>query len=79
MPGAVRWAVLAAVGLVLAGALYLVSVRGEALLLDLSALGAHLLLLATTHAAPNLPRPPVPSLAGRGWGWGVSSKMRPGW
>jgi len=39
MPGAVRWAVLAAVGLVLAGALYLVSVRGEALLLDLSALG----------------------------------------
>ena len=39
MPGGVRWAVLAAVGLVLAGALYLVSVRGEALLLDLSALG----------------------------------------
>jgi hypothetical protein len=39
MPGAVRWAVLAAVGLALAGALYLVSVRGEALLLDLSALG----------------------------------------
>ena len=39
MPGAVRWAVLAVLGLVLAGALYLVSVRGEALLLDLSALG----------------------------------------
>ena len=39
MPGAVRWVVLAAVGLVFAGALYLVSVRGEALLLDLSALG----------------------------------------
>ena len=39
MPGAVRWAVLAAVGVVFAGALYLVSVRGEALLLDLSALG----------------------------------------
>jgi hypothetical protein len=39
MPGAVRWAVLAAVGLVFAGALYLVWVRGEALLLDLSALG----------------------------------------
>lgn len=39
MPGAVRWAVLAAVGLVLAGALYLVAVRGEALLLDLSKLG----------------------------------------
>jgi hypothetical protein len=39
MPGAVRWAVLAAIGLVLAGALYLVAVRGEALLLDLSKLG----------------------------------------
>jgi hypothetical protein len=39
MPGAVRWAVLGAIGLVLAGALYLVSVRGEALLLDLAALG----------------------------------------
>ena len=39
MQGAVRWAALAAVGLVFAGALYLVSVRGEALLLDLSALG----------------------------------------
>ena len=39
MPGAVRWSVLAAVGLVLAGALYLVWIRGEALLLDLSALG----------------------------------------
>ncbi len=39
MPGAVRRAVLAAVGLALVGALYLVAVRGEALLLDLSALG----------------------------------------
>jgi len=39
MPGAVRWAVAAAIGFVLAGALYLVTVRGEALLLDLSALG----------------------------------------
>jgi hypothetical protein len=39
MPGSVRWTVFAAVGLALAGALYLVSVRGEALLLDLSALG----------------------------------------
>ena len=39
MPAAVRWTVLAAAGLLLAGALYLVSVRGEALLLDLSALG----------------------------------------
>jgi hypothetical protein len=39
MPSSARWAVFAAIGLVLAGALYLVSVRGEALLLDLSALG----------------------------------------
>jgi hypothetical protein len=39
MPAAVRWAVLAALGLLFAGAVYLVSVRGEALLLDLSALG----------------------------------------
>jgi hypothetical protein len=39
MPGAVRWAVFAVVGLALVGALYLVAVRGEALLLDLSALG----------------------------------------
>ena len=39
MPSGVRWAVVAAIGLVLAGALYLVSVRGEAMLLDLSALG----------------------------------------
>ena len=37
MPVGVRWTALAAIGLVLAGALYLVS--GEALLLDLSALG----------------------------------------
>jgi hypothetical protein len=39
MPGSVRWAVFTAVALLFAGALYLVSVRGEALLLDLSALG----------------------------------------
>ena len=39
MPGAVRWAVFAAIGLALLGALYLVAVRGEALMLDLSALG----------------------------------------
>jgi hypothetical protein len=39
MPGPVRWAVLGAVGGALAGALYLFSVRGEALLLDLEALG----------------------------------------
>jgi hypothetical protein len=38
MPAAVRWLVLGTAGLVLAGALYLISVRGEALLLDLSAL-----------------------------------------
>ena len=38
-PAAVRWAVLGAVGLVFAGALYLIAVRGDALLLDLSALG----------------------------------------
>jgi hypothetical protein len=42
MPGAVRWAVLGAVGLVLTGALYLISVRGEALLFDLSALSARI-------------------------------------
>ncbi|HSR80846.1 MAG TPA: hypothetical protein VLL28_08725 [Hyphomicrobiaceae bacterium] len=39
MPARVRWAVVGAIGLALAGALYLVSVRGEALLLDLKALG----------------------------------------
>jgi hypothetical protein len=39
MPGRVRWAVFGAVGGALAGALYLFSVRGEALLLDLEALG----------------------------------------
>ncbi len=38
MPGAVRWLVLGTAGVALAGALYLISVRGEALLLDLSAL-----------------------------------------
>jgi hypothetical protein len=37
MPAGVRRALLAGVGLLLAGALYLVAVRGEALLLDLSA------------------------------------------
>jgi len=39
MPGRVRWALIAAIGLALAGALHLLSVRGEALLLDLKALG----------------------------------------
>jgi hypothetical protein len=37
MPGGLRLAVLGGVGVVLFGALYLVAVRGEALLLDLSA------------------------------------------
>ena len=54
----VRRAVLAASACVLAGALYLVAVRGEALLLDLSALGAaHLLLLGQfASALPGTPR-----------------------
>jgi hypothetical protein len=39
MPDGVRWAVYAVVAALFAGALYLLSVRGEALLLDLSALG----------------------------------------
>ncbi len=39
MPGGLRWGLIAAFGLVFAGALYLIAVRGEALLLDLSALG----------------------------------------
>jgi hypothetical protein len=38
MPASVRLALVAGVGLVLIGALYLISVRGHALLLDLSAL-----------------------------------------
>ena len=37
LPTGVRRALLAGVGLLLAGALYLVAVRGEALMLDLSA------------------------------------------
>jgi hypothetical protein len=40
MPGGLRRGVIAALVLVLAGALYLISVRGEALLVDLSGLGA---------------------------------------
>jgi len=39
MPGPLRAGLLAALALVFAGALYLIAVRGEALLLDLSALG----------------------------------------
>jgi hypothetical protein len=40
LPGGVRRALIAALGVVLAGALYLITVRGEALLLDLAALRA---------------------------------------
>ena len=40
LPSSVRRALFAALGLLLAGALYLVAVRGEALLLDLAALRA---------------------------------------
>ena len=40
LPGSVRRALFAVLGIVLAGALYLIAVRGEALLLDLSALRA---------------------------------------
>lgn len=39
MPAPVRRAVLAGVGLVMVAALYLIAVRGDALLVDLSALG----------------------------------------
>jgi hypothetical protein len=39
MPARVRWAIIGAIGLALVGALYLVSVRGEALLLDLKVVG----------------------------------------
>jgi hypothetical protein len=42
MPAGVRLAVLAAAGILCLGALYLISVRGEALLLDLSAVGARI-------------------------------------
>ncbi len=38
MPAGARFAVLGVVGLVLTGALYLIAVRGQALLVDLSAL-----------------------------------------
>lgn len=43
MPAGVRRALLAAVGLLLAGALYLIAVRGEALIADLSALGQRII------------------------------------
>jgi hypothetical protein len=38
MPAGVRWALLGVLGALIAGALYLIAVRGEALLVDLSAL-----------------------------------------
>lgn len=38
MPAAVRFALFGVVGLVFAGALYLISVRGQALLVDLQSL-----------------------------------------
>jgi hypothetical protein len=36
MPAGLRWALVVAVGLLMAGALYLLAVRGEALLADLA-------------------------------------------
>jgi hypothetical protein len=39
MPGGLRRGLLAALGLVFAGALFLIATRGEALLVDLAALG----------------------------------------
>ena len=39
MPGGLRRGLLAALGLAVAGALFLIATRGEALLLDLAALG----------------------------------------
>jgi hypothetical protein len=43
MPTGVRLALLTFVGVLLAGALYLIAVRGEALLADLSALGQRII------------------------------------
>jgi hypothetical protein len=42
MPAPLRYTVLGAVGLLFAGALYLIAVRGEALLVDLSALSGRI-------------------------------------
>jgi hypothetical protein len=39
IPAGLRWALLGGVGLLLAGALLLIAVRGEALLVDLQQLG----------------------------------------
>lgn len=38
MPAGIRFALFGVIGVVFAGALYLIAVRGEALLVDLSAL-----------------------------------------
>jgi len=38
MPAGVRWALLGVVGTLFAGALYLIAVRGQALLVDLQGL-----------------------------------------
>lgn len=43
MPTGVRLALVAFVGILLAAALYLIAVRGEALLADLSALGQRII------------------------------------
>jgi hypothetical protein len=43
MPAGLRYALAAVVALLLAGALYLIAVRGEALLADLSALSQRIL------------------------------------
>jgi hypothetical protein len=57
MPPRVRWAVIGAIGLALAGTLYLVSVRGEALLLDLKALtGLRHRLRTSSHLTANTRR-----------------------
>jgi hypothetical protein len=42
MPAGVRRALFGVVGLVMAGALYLIAVRGQALLVDLSALSSRI-------------------------------------
>ena len=39
MPGGLRWGLMAALAIAFAGALFLIATRGEALLLDLTALG----------------------------------------
>jgi hypothetical protein len=41
MPAGLRWALLAGVGVILAGALYLIAVRGETLMAALSAIASY--------------------------------------